>query len=67
MVGELTLSYESFTVNGAAGQMLLVYHAEPASPSEQALSLLASMTADTAPAGHRRLAVQEDGALRPGR
>ena len=50
MVGELTLSYESFTVNGAAGQMLLVYHAEPGSPSEQALALLGSMTADTATA-----------------
>jgi len=47
MVGELTLSYESFTVNGAAGQMLLVYHAEPGSPSEQALALLGSMTAET--------------------
>jgi transcriptional regulator with XRE-family HTH domain len=53
MVGELTLSYETFTVNGAAGQMLLVYHAEPGSPSERALALLGSMTADTAPAAPR--------------
>jgi len=47
MVGDLTLSYETFTVNGAAGQTLLVYHAEPGSPSEQALALLGSMTADS--------------------
>ncbi|MEV0107289.1 helix-turn-helix transcriptional regulator [Nocardia sp. NPDC050799] len=45
MVGELTLSYESFTVNGVPGQTLIVYHAEPGSPSERALSLLGSLTA----------------------
>ncbi|GLI00829.1 helix-turn-helix transcriptional regulator [Phytohabitans aurantiacus] len=46
MVGELTLAYETFTVNGADGQMLIVYHAEPASPSEHALKLLSSTVAD---------------------
>ena len=46
MVGELTLSFETFKVNGAAGQTLLVYHAEPGSPSARALALLGSMTAD---------------------
>ncbi|MEV0563783.1 helix-turn-helix transcriptional regulator [Dactylosporangium sp. NPDC049742] len=46
MVGELTLSFETFTVNGAPGQQLLVYHAEPASPSAQALRLLTTMTTD---------------------
>ncbi|MGW5387033.1 helix-turn-helix transcriptional regulator [Nocardia sp. NPDC003963] len=46
MVGELTLTYESFTVNGAHGQTLFVYHAEPGSPSERSLSLLGSLTVD---------------------
>jgi transcriptional regulator with XRE-family HTH domain len=46
LVGELTLSYESFTVAGAPEQMLIVYLAQPGSASEQALALLASVTAD---------------------
>jgi transcriptional regulator with XRE-family HTH domain len=53
LVGELTLDYESLTVNSAPGQQLVVYQAEPGSPSEQALSLLGSLTATataTAPA-----------------
>jgi transcriptional regulator with XRE-family HTH domain len=45
MVGELTLSYETFAVNGNPGQLLIVYHAEPGSPSEHALALLGSVTA----------------------
>ncbi|WP_245746466.1 helix-turn-helix transcriptional regulator [Nocardia altamirensis] len=45
MVGEFTLSYETFAVNGAPGQMLIAYHAEPGSPSERALTLLGSMIA----------------------
>ncbi|MFI7453986.1 helix-turn-helix transcriptional regulator [Nonomuraea sp. NPDC049714] len=49
LVGELTLHYESFTVNGAPGQQLVVYQAEPGSPSEQALALLGSLTAEPAP------------------
>jgi transcriptional regulator with XRE-family HTH domain len=48
LVGELTLRYETFTVNGAEGQQLVVYHAEPGSPSERALNLLASMVAGEA-------------------
>ncbi|GAA4438526.1 helix-turn-helix transcriptional regulator [Phytohabitans houttuyneae] len=48
MVGELTMAYETFSVNGSPGQFLIVYHAEPGSPSEQALRLLSSATA-TAP------------------
>ncbi|TMR10312.1 helix-turn-helix domain-containing protein [Nonomuraea turkmeniaca] len=45
LVGELTLHYESLTVNSAAGQQLVVYQADPGSPSEEALSLLGSLTA----------------------
>ncbi|MEO3802476.1 helix-turn-helix transcriptional regulator [Nonomuraea sp. B1E8] len=46
LVGELTLHYESLTVNGAPGQQLVVYQADPDSPSEEALSLLGSLTAE---------------------
>lgn len=44
-VGSLELHYESFTVNNAdgAGQQLVVYQAEPGSPSEEALTLLGSL------------------------
>ncbi|MFD8543090.1 helix-turn-helix transcriptional regulator [Streptomyces sp. NPDC059649] len=45
LVGELTLHYESLTVNSAHGQQLVVYQAAPASRSEEALSLLGSLTA----------------------
>lgn len=45
VVGELTLDYECLTVNSAPGQQLVVYQAAPDSPSEQALSLLGSLTA----------------------
>ncbi|MFC4867705.1 helix-turn-helix transcriptional regulator [Streptomonospora arabica] len=54
LVGELTLGYEALSVNSAPGQQLVVYHAEPGSPSAQALSLLGSLTAGTgSPAGER--------------
>lgn len=46
LVGELTLAYETFAVNGCPGQFLIVYHAEPGSASEQALKLLGSASAD---------------------
>ncbi|MFE6309421.1 helix-turn-helix domain-containing protein [Nocardiopsis sp. NPDC057823] len=44
-VGPLDLHYESFTVNNADGhgQQLVVYQAEPGSPSEEALALLGSL------------------------
>jgi transcriptional regulator with XRE-family HTH domain len=45
LVGELTLIYEALTVNSAPGQQLIVYQAEPGSPSVEALSLLGSLTA----------------------
>jgi transcriptional regulator with XRE-family HTH domain len=44
-VGELTLHYEVFAVAGSSGQMLSVYHAEPGSPTDQALALLSSIAA----------------------
>lgn len=52
LVGPLTLSYETLTVNGAAGQMLVAYHAEPDSEHARALArLVASVTApELAPA-----------------
>ncbi|MER5217328.1 helix-turn-helix transcriptional regulator [Streptomyces sp. NPDC002838] len=49
LVGELTLDYESLTVNSAPGRQLVVYQAAPGSPSEQALSLLGSLSADETP------------------
>ncbi|SEO44804.1 helix-turn-helix transcriptional regulator [Amycolatopsis saalfeldensis] len=45
LVGGLTLHYESLTVNSAPGQQLVVYQADPGSPSEEALALLGSLTA----------------------
>ncbi len=46
MVGELRLEYESFAVNDAPGQLLVAYHAQPGSPSQRALALLAGIAAD---------------------
>jgi transcriptional regulator with XRE-family HTH domain len=48
LVGELTLRYESFAVSGKPGQVLIVYHAEPGSATEQALALLSSLAVDEA-------------------
>ncbi|MEU3017705.1 helix-turn-helix transcriptional regulator [Nocardiopsis sp. NPDC007018] len=44
--GALDLRYDSFTVNGAPGQQLIVYQAERGSESEGALALLGSLHAD---------------------
>ncbi|MFI9379886.1 hypothetical protein [Kutzneria sp. NPDC052558] len=43
LVGELELSYEKLAVMGTEGQVLVVFHAEPDSPSAQALNLLRSL------------------------
>ncbi|MDY7101197.1 MAG: helix-turn-helix transcriptional regulator [Actinomycetota bacterium] len=56
LVGELTLGFESLDLSGDPGQKLLVYTAEPASPSQEALNLLASWasTPEALPDGARR-------------
>ncbi|MFE1250191.1 helix-turn-helix transcriptional regulator [Streptomyces sp. NPDC058735] len=44
-VGDLELHFESFTVNSAPRQQLVVYQAEPGTPDADALSLLGSLGA----------------------
>lgn len=44
-VGPLTLTYQAFDVRDAPGQQLVIYHAEPGSPSAQSLNLLGSVHA----------------------
>lgn len=45
IVGELTLAYEELAITAEPGSVLLVYTAEPASPSAERLALLASWAA----------------------
>ncbi|MGW7079846.1 helix-turn-helix transcriptional regulator [Streptomyces sp. NPDC054866] len=55
-VGRLTLTYQAFDVRDSPGQQLVIYHAEPGSPSAQALSLLGSIHAtrrEPTPRSHR--------------
>jgi transcriptional regulator with XRE-family HTH domain len=47
VVGELTLAYEELAVTAEPGLVLMVYTAEPGSPSAERLQLLASWTAST--------------------
>lgn len=51
LVGELTLNFESFRLSDGTEQGLITYHAEPGSPSADALRLLASWGADATRAG----------------
>ncbi|MGP4088195.1 helix-turn-helix transcriptional regulator [Streptomyces sp. KR55] len=51
LVGELTLSFETFRMVDDVEQSLVTYHAEPGSPSAEALRLLASWGADATRAG----------------
>lgn len=44
VVGDLTLNFEAFDLPADPGQRMLVYTAEPGSPSHDALALLASWT-----------------------
>ena len=48
-VGELELTYEKLTVQGTDGQLLIIYHAEPGSPSEERLALLEPLAAAARP------------------
>jgi len=48
VVGELTLAYEELAVTAEPGLVLMVYTAEPGSPSAERLQLLASWAAGTA-------------------
>jgi hypothetical protein len=45
VVGELTLAYEELAITAEAGLVLMVYTAEPGSPSAEQLRLLASWAA----------------------
>ncbi len=47
-VGDLTLTYEGMELTAEPGLSLLVYTAEPGSPSQERLQLLASLAATTA-------------------
>jgi len=44
-VGPLTLTHQAFDVRETPGQQLVIYHAEPGSPSAQSLNLLGSIHA----------------------
>ncbi|MGW7486453.1 helix-turn-helix transcriptional regulator [Streptomyces sp. NPDC054786] len=44
-VGGLSLTYQAFDVRGAPGLQLVIYQAEPGSPSAEALSLLGTLSA----------------------
>ena len=48
VVGDLELAFEAFPLAADPTQSLLTYTAEPGSPSQDALSLLASWAANTA-------------------
>jgi transcriptional regulator with XRE-family HTH domain len=50
-VGELLLAYEELAITAEPGLVLLVYTAEPGSPSAERLRLLASLAADHTPSG----------------
>lgn len=49
-VGDMDLYREKLSVNGAEGQVLVIYHAEPGSEAARSLALLGSLAAGTADA-----------------
>ncbi|MFG2572673.1 helix-turn-helix domain-containing protein [Streptomyces sp. NPDC048481] len=53
LVGDLSLNFEGFRLSDGSEQVLVTYHAEPGSASEEALRLLASWGADATRAGSR--------------
>ncbi|MFI2630070.1 helix-turn-helix domain-containing protein [Streptomyces collinus] len=59
LVGELTLSFETFRLVDESEQSLITYHAEPGTPSAEALRLLASWGADATRSGTRASAPSE--------
>lgn len=54
VVGELTLAYEELAITAERGQVLMVYTAEPGSPSAERLRLLASWAAGPVETGAPR-------------
>jgi transcriptional regulator with XRE-family HTH domain len=50
-VGRVELSWEKLDISGSPGQILVIHQPEPGSPSERALALLASLSAEASPAG----------------
>jgi hypothetical protein len=51
LVGELSLRFESFRLADDSEQVLVTYHADPATPSAEGLRLLASWGTDATRAG----------------
>ena len=46
LVGPIELLTETLAITATEGQFLIIYHAEPGSPSEQALTRLSGIAAD---------------------
>ncbi|MER6301054.1 helix-turn-helix transcriptional regulator [Kitasatospora sp. NPDC001539] len=64
LVGELTLGFETFSVNSAPGQHLVVYRAEAGSADEESLALLGSLAlAEFPPDSHDVHDVHDEGHL----
>lgn len=62
VVGDLDLPFETFPLGADSGQSLVTYTAEPGSPSQDALDLLASWAmTNAAPAGLRNPVAPGDG------
>lgn len=60
VVGDLTLAYEGMALTGDPGQTLITFTAEPGSPSQQALTFLASWAASPAQPADARDVENED-------
>ena len=58
LVGDLTLNFETFPLTDGREQHLVTYHAEPGSPSAEAMRLLASWGTDATRAGQGSAAPQ---------
>jgi transcriptional regulator with XRE-family HTH domain len=50
-VGEMRINYQTLELPGEQGQTVVVYSADPGSPSEEKLRILGSWTADSRPTG----------------